>query len=145
MVELPFSHVSTVFPQPTGTIPGRCRTPDEDIAKWCGQTSTVLVTIDKDFQTRWVRSGLLAAHGVEVIVFTKDLKGLDEQHARITRHYPHWQTELQRQPYTHRVWMQNQKLNPTKIIGKQARRRSRTPAPTVTAQPVERPSTARPA
>lgn len=135
MVELPFTHVASVFPQPPGTPPGRCRTPDPDIAKWCGQTSTVLVTIDTDFHTRWLKSGLLAAHGVEVIVFADDLKGLDEQHARVTRHYPQWQTDLRQQPYAHRVWVQNRQLHPTLLKGKKARRRSRTPAPTAPERP----------
>jgi hypothetical protein len=122
-----------VFPQPHGTLPGRCRTSDEEIAKWCGLTSTVLVTIDTDFRTRWVRSGELEANGVEVIVFAEDLKGLDEQHSRVTRHHPYWQAELQRQPYAHRVWVQNRPLHPSLLMGKKARRRSRTPAPTAPA------------
>lgn len=141
IVELPFIHVTDALPAPPGTPRGRLPRPDPDIAKWCGMTNYVLVTIDADFHTRWVKSGLLAAHGVEVIVFAADLKGLDEQHARVTRHYPYWQSELGLNPYVHRVWVQTLRKAPGLIQGKPARRRSRQPKPSVPALPPARSST----
>lgn len=142
IVELPFVHVAEALPTPPGTPRGRQPRPDSDVAKWCGQTSHVLVTIDTDFHTRWIKTGLLAAHGVEVVVFSEDLKGLTAQHARVTRHYPYWQSVLGRGPYLHRVWMQTTRLEPGLIQGKQARRRSRQPRSSEPAQPSERSSTA---
>ena len=139
-VELPFMHVTDALPAPPGTPRGRLPRPDSDVAKWCGQAGRVLVTIDTDFYTRWIKSGLLAQHGVEVIVFTEDLKGLEHQHARVTKHYPWWQKELGAQPYMHRVWVQTSKLAPGLMQGRRARRRSR--HPNAPARPSARSSTA---
>jgi hypothetical protein len=93
IVRLPFVHVSRV-PSMGSAVVGRSPTPDEVIAKWCAATGRVLVTCDEDFRGRWVRSGLLCKHGVEVIVFEKELAGLEEQHHRVTMHYPWWQLTL---------------------------------------------------
>ena len=59
-----------------------------------------------DFRGRWMRSGVLANNGVEVIVFTQDLEGLDEQHRIVTKWLPRWKSELGRNPYRYRVWDQ---------------------------------------
>jgi hypothetical protein len=42
------------------------------------------VTTDQDFRGKWVRNGLLAKHGIEVIAFDRDVPGLRTQHERIT-------------------------------------------------------------
>ena len=90
---------------PTGT-PGQTKIPDADIAKWCAANQNVLVTADQDFKGRWMRSGLLGTHGVEVIVFMRDLEGLSFQHATITKYLPNWQGTLSLDPYGYRVWDQ---------------------------------------
>jgi hypothetical protein len=87
-----------------------------------------LVTIDSagfSFNGRWVRTGLLARHGVEVIVFDRDIKGITEQHRRLTAHLPYWQSELERQPYGYRVWHQGKPLKPNMSVGQRRRQRSR--------------------
>jgi Domain of unknown function (DUF5615) len=110
-VHLPFIHVSRV-PGMESDVVGRSPTPDEVIAKWCATAKRVLVTCDEDFRGRWVRSGLLKKHGVEVIVFEKELAGLDEQHHRITMHYPWWQSTLGKHKPAHRVWLQGSRRSP---------------------------------
>ncbi len=62
-------------------------------------------------------SGLLQEHNVEVVVFTEDVKGLPEQHRRITRHLESSMDELTRQAYAHRVWEQDRRLRPRLRIG----------------------------
>ena len=104
-VELPFLHVSDI-PGFGDDRPGRAPVEDQAIARWCGATGYVLVTVDSDFRGRWVRSGLLAAHDVEVIVFLHDLVGLAEQHRRITACHPVWVANLTALPAGHRVWEQ---------------------------------------
>lgn len=121
-------HVSEVPSLGKGAVKGQQPAEDEDIAKWCGQTETVLVTIDSDFQTRWVRSGALKRAGVEVIVFPHDLPGLDEQHRIVTACLPGWQRMLGRDAYGHRVWRHNPpRKDPELMIGKKRRPRSRRP------------------
>lgn len=115
---LPVTHVVRALPAYAGPVEGQSRAPDEVIAPWCARTEHVLVTIDEDFKGRWIRSGLLAEHGVEVIVFDRDIIGLAEQHHRITMHLPHWQDELSGAPYAHRVWLQTRKQRPQLLIGK---------------------------
>jgi Domain of unknown function (DUF5615) len=66
-VGLPFGHVSQHFPHPT--IPGRCAASDETLIEWAGETETVLMTADRDFEGVWVRQGTMKRYGVEVIVF----------------------------------------------------------------------------
>lgn len=125
LVEEPVIHVVKALPQFAGPVPGNCSAPDEKIAEWCGATSHVLVTIDTDFIGRWIHSRLLATYGVEVIVFDRDLKGLPEQHRRVTAHLPHWQYELGRQPYAFRVWEQGVSARPRLREGKKRRQRAR--------------------
>jgi hypothetical protein len=141
-VELPFLHVTEAIPPPPGTPRGRQPAPDPEVAKWCGQAQYVLVTIDTDFWSRWVKTGLLANCGVEVIVFNEDLKGLEAQHSRVTRHYAFWQETLGKSPYAHRVWSQTRKLEPGLIQGRKARRRSRAKPATGPERPSVRSSTA---
>ncbi len=119
LVEHPFVHVSEVLPSPS--LPsGQAGASDEEIAAWCADDVSVLVTTDSDFKGRWIRSGLLARHGVEVIVFNRDIPGLGNQHLRITTHLPAWQSELERQPYAYRVWVQNMSGGLKLRIGKKA-------------------------
>ena len=125
MVEYPITHVVDALPQYRGPLAGQSQATDAEIAQWCGQTEHVLVTIDTDFSGRWVRSGLLAVHGVEVIVFDRDIPGLRNQHARITRHFDAWQDALRRQPYLHRVWIQGKRIEPVLNAGSSTRRRIR--------------------
>ena len=88
LVEHPVIHVNDVLESGTLTF-GQNDTPDEIIAEWCGPSQHVLVTVDADFRGRWLRSGLLAAHRVEVVVFSSDVPGLANQHATIsTRQSP---------------------------------------------------------
>ena len=82
---------------------------DKEIVAWCAGHAHVLVTSDGDFKGRWIRSGLLASHGVEVIVFNQDIQGINNQQCRITKHLPEWQSDLEGQPYAHHVWIQHKK------------------------------------
>jgi len=118
-------HVAKVLDVPQGTVHGRQPQPDAEVARWCGAHERVLVTIDADFRTRWVRSQLLASHGVEVVVFTEDLRGLVEQHRRVTAGLEHWDTTLSRDPYGFRVWVQGRRGAPKIQHGPSARRRPR--------------------
>jgi hypothetical protein len=104
-------------PDNTATTPGQSNVEDPDIAKWVADSERVLVTIDSDFRTRWIKTGLLQRHGVEVIVFTQDLKGLREQFGRVVKHLPYWATDLREYPYGYRVWEQSQKLRPRIVDG----------------------------
>jgi hypothetical protein len=110
LVELPFAHVADVF---GGAVTGQSPVEDEVIARWCGTGGHVLVTIDGDFRARWVRSGLLATHDVEVIVFHRDILGLAEQHRRVTLAYEGWVQALCRHDAGHRVWEQRARGSPT--------------------------------
>ncbi len=105
-VEQPVTHVTQLCPEYTTSTPGQNRAPDELIAERCADGQIVLVTVDSDFRGRWLRTGVLANHGVEVIVFTKDLEGLDQQHQVVTRWLPNWKSELGKKPYGYRVWDQ---------------------------------------
>lgn len=129
IVEHAVSHVSQIPALGLAHVRGQQRAEDEEIARWCAQTETVLVTIDSDFQSRWVRSGALQRAGVEVIVFTKDLKGLSEQHRVVTACIPRWCQVLGRDAYAHRVWLQHpRRTTPVLHTGKTRRARSRKPA-----------------
>jgi len=108
----PVRHVH-VHPLNTATTVGQCNVQDEDVAPWCADNRFVLVTIDRGFKTRWIKSGLLADHGVEVIVFAKDIKGPRAQHEAITKRLPHWMAVLGQYPYGFRVWEQTEKLVPS--------------------------------
>ena len=105
MVEEPFTHVVDVFPEDV-VIPGQNKAADGKIAEWCAENQRVLVTVDSDFSGRWLRTGLLAQHGVEVIVFMKDIEGLSLQYQLIAKHLPMWQALLRPKPYGYRVWDQ---------------------------------------
>jgi hypothetical protein len=127
LVELPVVHVWNQIPGYENPVtPGNCEAPDEKIAEWCGQNDRVLITVDQGFQGRWIRTGLLQDNGVEVVVFDKDVKGLDEQHRRIALHLPYWQAAMSRDPYGFRVWVQPHNQNsPVLREGKKRRPRSR--------------------
>lgn len=116
LVEHRVMHVCTL-PGNTAATPGCCDIADEEIAEWCAREKQTLVTIDEDFRGRWVRTGLLKKFGVEVIVFDKDVKGLDEQHRRITLHLPYWHLALGPGPYAYRVWTQTHKNAPSLTDG----------------------------
>jgi hypothetical protein len=105
LVGYSFMHVHQL-PGNTAPIPGQCDLDDSAIAIWCGKANRVLVTCDQDFRTRWLKSGLLAREGVEVIVFSRNIAGLAEQHRRVTLHLPDWIKLLEQQGYGHRVWEQ---------------------------------------
>lgn len=107
IIEHPVIHVASIPGLGTSTVPGQQNAEDEDIAKWCATTETTLVTADEDFRGRWVRSGALMRHGTEVIVFKKQLVGLDVQHRIITVCLPGWHQRLDPQAYAHRVWEQD--------------------------------------
>lgn len=126
LVEWNVTHVSLVKElEKPDTPKGQCKAEDGEIAKWCSENGRVLVTGDEDFSGRWVRSGELAKHGVEVVVFDRELAGLRTQHERITRHLPHWVRALSAYPAGHRVWVQGERLDPRLQEGKRRRRRSR--------------------
>ena len=105
-VGYPIQHVSAIFPSLGNSWKGQSDASDEDIARWCAQTKTVLIATDEDFRGQHVRSGVLAGLGAEVIVFEHDLKGLRVQHERITKHFSDWEVELSREVYGHKVWLQ---------------------------------------
>lgn len=124
-------HVVRAFPPPSGTVHGQHPAQDAEIAKWCAVAEYVLITCDQDFRGRWVRSGLLREHNVEVVVFTEELSGLREQHARVTRHLPYWEQELSKQPFAFRVWEQGRQTLPALATGQRRRKRSRSFPPVV--------------
>lgn len=129
-------HVSEIAALGVGRVRGQQPAEDPDIADYCARTETVLVTIDSDFRGRWVKSGTLSRAGVEVIVFTKDLKGLPEQHRIVTGCLPGWYQDLGRQPYAHRIWDQypNRK-HPELRVGKTRKPRKGRSRPPVRTNP----------
>jgi len=137
-VEHSITHVYRALPAYAGPIVGQCQAPDPVISDWCAKTENVLVTSDTEFHGRWVRSGLLSQHGVEVIVFAEQIPGLQEQHRRVTRHLPAWMSTLGVNPYGYRVWVQTTRLNPAILQGKRKAKMARaqkavetgTPTPT---------------
>lgn len=98
-------HVSKV-PGLAGQITGHSGADDPTVARWCATTSHILITCDSDFRARWVRTGLLAKEGAEVIVFKWQVSGLQEQHREITTRLPSWTDSLTRVQRGHRVWIQ---------------------------------------
>ncbi len=120
----PICHVKD-HPDNTAIVYGWCDVDDREIARWCAEHGLTLVTTDSDFTTRWVKSGVLAAHGVEVIVFTQDLNGLREQHVRVGKHLPHWIETLGHYPYGYRVWEQGHANAPKLRIGRRTPRTKR--------------------
>jgi predicted nuclease of predicted toxin-antitoxin system len=126
LIDLPVLHVWDAIPSSRGSVKGQVQASDQEIANWCALAEYVLVTTDEDFRGRWVRSGLLQAQNVEVVVFTKDIKGLRNQHARVTRHLPYWEEELSRQPFGFRVWEQGPDNRPVMRSGQRRRKRART-------------------
>jgi hypothetical protein len=118
LVELPITHVYRALPAQAGARVGQCNASDADISAWCARTEHVLVTSDREFYGRWIRSGMLAEHGVEVIVFSELIPGLAEQHRRVTKHLPAWISVLGVNPYAHRVWVQTARQNPDILQGK---------------------------
>jgi len=101
-------HVAKV-PGFDGDRPGRSGAKDESVAKWCAATGYILITCDDDFSGRWVRTGLLKREGVETIVFTWQVRGLQEQHREITARYDAWANKLAALPEGHRVWLQRRR------------------------------------
>ena len=137
----PVTCVFRSFPDYPGPRHGQCRAPDEVIAEWCAKTEHVLVSTDEDFRGKWVRNGLLATHGVEVIAFQKDLITLRTQHERITRLFSVWEDLLRLNPYGHRVWIQGNANRP--VESRQRNRGSaRRPSPTGQRQRASRSRTA---
>jgi hypothetical protein len=115
-----------------GKSTGQSLAPDDQIAEWCAKTEYVLVTLNsQDFAGygRWVRNGLLAKHGVEVIVYDRDIKGLQEQHRRLTANLERWTQALETFPYGHRVWDQGLRGPPKQVVGARRKRGARNPAP----------------
>ena len=117
----PVQHIRT-HPENTSDVEGQCNVVDERVAPWCAENGLVLVTIDSGFQARWVKTGLLAQNGLEVIVFSQDLKGPREQHSRISRHLPHWIETLNEYDYGYRVWSQGPQNKPEIRIGGKRKR-----------------------
>ena len=117
----PVQHVRE-HPMNTATVVGQCNVDDEEVAPWCAAQELVLVTIDTGFRTTWVKSGLLRDHGVEVIVFDKDLKGAREQSIRITKHLPNWLSDLASYGYGFRVWSQTSNAHPRIVEGSKKKR-----------------------
>ncbi|MGQ0431751.1 MAG: DUF5615 family PIN-like protein [Microthrixaceae bacterium] len=134
MVDHDVQHVSEITALGVGRVRGQQPAEDPDIADYCARTETVLVTIDGDFRGRWAKSGALARAGAEVIVFTKDLVGLREQHQIVTQCLPGWYVDLGSQPYAHRIWDQYPgRRHPDLRVGKRQKRskgRSRPPVRT---------------
>ena len=117
-VGYPITCAFRALPDYPGTKHGQCRAPDEVVAEWCAKTEYVLIATDEDYRGKWVRNGLLALHGVEVIAFDKDLATLRRQHQRITRLFPVWEQALSLNPYGHRVWIQGSANRPTESKSK---------------------------
>jgi predicted nuclease of predicted toxin-antitoxin system len=128
IVRQPVTHVTMALPKSRTGTRGQSQASDHEIARWCARTEHVLVTVDEDFRGRWVRSGVLAAEGVEVIVFNSQPVGLAEQHELVTKHLRHWMSTLSRSPYQHRVWAQGSTLAPKLLQGRVRKPRSRAPA-----------------
>ena len=98
-------HVSRVEALST-TSSGRSNAPDEAVARWCAADERVLVTCDDDFRGRTARTAGLAESGLEVIVFSAQLSGLQNQIDTISRRVTSWQDQLGGLPYGPRIWIQ---------------------------------------
>jgi hypothetical protein len=107
---LPFKHVFDVpeFEMYRTSVVGQTQVPDTDIAQHAADNQLVLITFDNDFRAKWVRLGVLAKCGVEVIVLPQ-VPGLDGQLLKIAQGFPHWLTTLGKQPYSYRVWSHNRR------------------------------------
>lgn len=115
MAGWPVLHVEGI-PGNTAATTGQCDHQDATIAKWCAAEERVIVSIDTDFRARWVKTNLLIDYGVEAIVFSQDVKGLREQHRRVTIGLPRWDDVLGRLPYGFRVWSQRPRGDPSVIM-----------------------------
>lgn len=114
IVRLRYEHVSKV-PGMGDSKVGISRAPDETIAKWCGATGHVLITVDDDFKGRRARTRLLTTLGAEVIVLSFQPIGLEEQHRAITHFRPKWLTTLCEEDSGERVWEQK-RTGPLKLL-----------------------------
>lgn len=130
IVDYAVTSVANEFPHPRGNPGGATGISDEEIAARCALSELVLVTVDDDFATKWVKSHLLAEQGLEVIVFSRQIEGLQEQHRRITSHYPDWQTKLDEHPYGYRVWEQPMRGRLRMMQGNERPNRKRRQQPT---------------
>lgn len=89
----------------SGALLGR-KAKDEDIVPWCQTNDFVVVTCDDDFRSREMRQRLLTQNDVEVIWFSKQPRGVQEQTEWIVRHFPTWVETLQSEDRAYRQWMQ---------------------------------------
>jgi hypothetical protein len=102
---LPFRHVFEVpeFERYRTTVVGHTKVPDPEIAQHCADNELVLITFDDDFRAKWVRLGVLAKCGVEVIVLPQ-MAGIDGQLLKVAQCYQNWLRVLGNHPYSYRVW-----------------------------------------
>lgn len=113
LVTWPVTHVSLV--EELGSddfLPGRSDATDADIGRWCGETRTVLITLDDDFNARRARAWTMADEGAEVVLLEYDVRGVRQPHAEITRLLPVWERELGRYEYGPRLWRQTRNRKP---------------------------------
>ena len=102
------THITHVSHRPelASGVKGHSSAEDLEVARWCVTNEHVLVTCDPDFRGRSTRNQELVDSGVEAIVFTRELSGLNSQIDTINRRLPLWQQQLSRKPYAPRVWLQ---------------------------------------
>ena len=67
---------------------GHSNAHDYDIALWCAENGYVLVTCDSDFRSRRQRTQSIQEAGVEVVVFTYELAGLNNHVSTVVRRVP---------------------------------------------------------
>ena len=101
-------HISQVAGLSVDAI-GRSDAPDESVARWCAANEVVLVTCDDDFRGRAPRASELTRCGAEVIVFSYQVTGLQNQVDTIARRIASWKQTLEALPYGERVWIQYQR------------------------------------
>lgn len=91
-------------------VPGsptlRHKAHDADIAKWCDESGSAIVTTDEDFTAADVRMALYLNRGVSVVWISPPPLGAKEQVERVVRHYDKWVQELRRAGGTPKLWTQ---------------------------------------
>lgn len=102
-------------------VGGPSAAPDELLAAWCVRSGSILVVIDSDLSGRSPRAAAFREAGVEVILFTADLLGLEAQRDAVVSHHPRWIVALGAVDRGPRVWVQRKGRRPFVLEGRRRR------------------------